>query len=237
MKSKGKFRAVSVALVAGAAIMLSGCGSTIAASSQRANQHVTKRDGTAANRQNTKIPWEHGAILYQTYVNQGYFFSVKYPKGWIISPRPVNGRGRSFTAPSGLQSYTNGNFFSNDPRQLHDVGLFAEAGANAVSGVGRGYTFTQMYREALRVERAYEKLPGMQRVSLTTHDGWIQMIYSQRVGSHAIEYNLGTWNLYYVAGVSVVFPAAESKVYWPIAKHIVDSFRASKMASGKRPQG
>lgn len=231
MKVWGMFRTAPIALVASTAIMLSGCGVTSAASSPQTDQHVTRSGSTVETRQNTQVPWEHGAIQYQAYVNQGYFFSVQYPKGWVISPRPMNGRGRSFMALSGLPDYSNGNFFSTDPRQLHDVGLFAGAGANAVSGVGRGYTFTQMYREALRVKKAYEKLPGMQRVFLTTHDGWIQMIYSQRVGRHAVEYSLRTWNLYHSAGVSVVFPSSESKLYWPIAKHIVGSFRASQAPS------
>ncbi|MHB1681537.1 MAG: hypothetical protein ACYCYO_01735 [Bacilli bacterium] len=47
MKFQGKFRTVSVVLVASAAIMLSGCGVTSAASSQQTGQHVARTGKTA----------------------------------------------------------------------------------------------------------------------------------------------------------------------------------------------
>ncbi|MHB1630593.1 MAG: hypothetical protein ACYCVB_19845 [Bacilli bacterium] len=47
MKSPEMFRAVSGALVASAAIVLSGCGVTSAASSQQSDQHVATRPALA----------------------------------------------------------------------------------------------------------------------------------------------------------------------------------------------
>ncbi len=50
MPSQGVFRAVSVALVAGAAIMLSGCGVMSAASSQQSDQHAATGPAPALTR-------------------------------------------------------------------------------------------------------------------------------------------------------------------------------------------
>ncbi len=65
MKSQGKFRAVSVALVASMAILSSGCGITSAASSREADQHVTQKGKAAIRTRTVASPSTYKGISHE----------------------------------------------------------------------------------------------------------------------------------------------------------------------------
>ena len=114
MKSQRKFRTISVALVAGAVILLSECGATAAV---------------------RPVPLVH----YGVYHNQGYGFTIDYPSAWKRLD-PHRGGGGAWVTPVNVPGYSNGQV----PGPYHDAVFNALGVINAAMGAGNGLDFHEM---------------------------------------------------------------------------------------------
>lgn len=162
-------------------------------------------------------------VHYKTYVNQRFGFSVQYPSTWRIGPRPTDGDGRSFTTPSNISSFDNGDASGVSKS---DVLLLAVGTPNAVMGVGQGIDFKQMVEAFRKFVSTEKKEPGVISESYTIiPNKWIVVTLVQRIGSNAVQFRKTYTNLETNQIINLVFPSSQVAKYLPIFKYIASTFK------------
>ncbi|MHB1629406.1 MAG: WD40/YVTN/BNR-like repeat-containing protein [Bacilli bacterium] len=159
MKSKGKFRTASIALVTSAGIVLPGCGITSAASLQQSSQHIVQKGVAAIRTRTAATPAAHNGkgphLLYLKMFNQNDGWGVYYRavlhtvNGWRtwaeVNPpgvQPISNHAVYFGSPQHAWLAAKGKHHSLAIWYTHDGGVrWREYTVIPPFAVGSGGTF------------------------------------------------------------------------------------------------
>lgn len=161
-------------------------------------------------------------IIYNTYYNQRFGFSVQYPASWVKGQEPENQDGLSFTTPSHVPTFKNGE------EGTSDVILTVAGAYNAVYGASVGNNFDQMISMVQQTIQTMKQDPSV--LSLTSevipNNGiWVTKISKVINGQEAINYWKQFFNLQTVYTISLTYPESQKGKYQPMIEHIVNNFK------------